>query len=456
MMHAAAAVPDTGSAFGDEAARIRLGASRSTAPEVLDELARDRAITVRAAVAMNLRASEQTNLFLTQDQDERVRAFLAQKISALLPSLTRGEQAELQAHAEAVLAALVEDAAIRVRAALANCLKTMPEAPRDLVLRLAQDAALPVSDPIIRLSPLLSDADLLSLLSSKPETSRSVANRQGLSAQVSDAVVKQADRGAIRALLSNTSADIGEATIEQLATDAKENVDWHEPLVRRPYLSPEATRRLAGIIATDLIIKLQTRSGLHPDVAAMLQGRINSDLMPKGDIAFLNEDQGLRDAALRLFEAGALDEAALVDSARRGETRRFAAQLSVASGLPLAAIDRAVTLRSAKGLLSVAWKAGFSMRVGSLAQAMLGRLGPNAMIAPGPDGGFPLTSADMAWQIELLGQVIRPGSAPPTAHQTAEPIRMTPRPMPPRPGTVSPIGAAPRPTPGSASRYLPP
>ena len=57
----------------------------------------------------------------------------------------------------------------------------------------------------------------------------------------------------------------------------------------------------------------------------------------------------------------------------------------------------------AKALVSLAWRAGFGMRAATVVQAVLGRLGPGAMLGPAPGGGYPLTASEMGWQIEVLG-----------------------------------------------------
>ena len=55
-----------------------------------------------------------------------------------------------------------------MRVVIADCVKAMPDAPRELILQLAHDTALAVCDPVVRLSPLLTDADLLALLATPP------------------------------------------------------------------------------------------------------------------------------------------------------------------------------------------------------------------------------------------------------------------------------------------------
>ena len=97
-----------------------------------------------------------------------------------------------------------------VRAVIAEELQAMPDAPRDLILRLARDAAMEVAAPVIRFSPLLTEDDLLALIEAPPvpETVTAVARRPDLSERLSDAVGRPVRNGAVAALLANDSASI--------------------------------------------------------------------------------------------------------------------------------------------------------------------------------------------------------------------------------------------------------
>ena len=103
-----------------------------------------------------------------------------------------------------------------------------------------------------------------------------------------------------------------------------------------------------------------------------------------------------------LADAGRLDESALLGAVRRGEARMATALLAVAADLPASVIDSAATLRSAKGLISLLWKAGFTMRVAGPVQMLLARLPPNTVLRATTSGGFPLTGEEMRWQINFL------------------------------------------------------
>ena len=394
-----------------EALRVRLGAAPDTAPDVLRTLARDPSVTVRAAVAMNPAAGEADHL-LAHDKDERVRTLLARKLATLVPNLAAAERDTLRGQVMATLERLVSDEAVRVRETIADVVKDMPEAPRSLVLQLARDAAAEVHDPVIRLSPLLTSDDLLALLaaaqgnaaSNAASIAASVAARPGLAEQVADAVAASSNTRAIAALLANSTASIREATLDRLAAAGAPHETWHEPLVARPRLSARAARALSDYVATHLLQPLAGRADLPASVARDLRHRLEARLNPSPSPTRRPDpdiDQAMQEAR-RLLAAGRLDEAALLGAVQRGEARMATAILAVAADFPASVVDRAATLRSAKGLISLVWKAGFSMQVAVPLQTLLARLNPAAILRPAPGGGFPLATDEMRWQIDFL------------------------------------------------------
>ncbi|HTN09986.1 MAG TPA: DUF2336 domain-containing protein [Acetobacteraceae bacterium] len=385
--------------------RVRQGAAATTPPDVLLELAADADLTVRAAVAMNCAAPSAADRLLAQDGDERVRTLLARKLAQLVPSLACGERDRLRQQALETLALLVEDEAARVRGAITDVLKDMPNAPRALILRLAHDSLLVVSEPVIRLSPLLTQDDLLALIEQRPNpaTAAAVARRAALPEAVCDAVAATADTAAITALLENRSAAIRETTLDMLIDRAADHEAWHAPLVRRPVLSPRATRALADIVCTQLLDELTRRADLSPAIAAELRDRLALRLQPAATAAALPPDpnQALLDAQ-ELYADDRLDEAALLAAVHRGEATVTTALLAVAADVSVSVVERAATLRSAKGLVSLVWKAGFSMQVAGPVQVLLARLSPAVALRASPGGAFPLAVEEMRWQLDFL------------------------------------------------------
>jgi uncharacterized protein (DUF2336 family) len=400
--------PDTDAT--DEAARVRLAAAATTPPGTLLALAADAAVTVRAAVALNPAVPPQADHLLAADPDARVRTLLARKLASLIPGLTSLQCERLQHQTLAALGELVEDEVLRVRAAIADVVKDMPDASRTLILRLARDSAMAVSEPVIRLSPLLTPQDLLALLAAAPapHTATAVARRPDLPEAVSDAIAASADPAAIAALLANGSAAIREATLDALIAQAADNIAWHAPLVRRPRLTARAARALSDIVATGLLDELARRADLEPEVTADLRRRLAERL--RSDEAAARPDPGIAQAmvdARWLCSSGGLDENALLSAVQRGEVRMATALLAVAAEVPASVVDHAATLRSAKGLVSLMWKAGFTMRIAGPLQMLLGRLPPTAILRATGSGGFPLAEQEMRWQIDFLARAGR-------------------------------------------------
>jgi uncharacterized protein (DUF2336 family) len=289
---------------------------------------------------------------------------------------------------------------------IADVLKNLPNAPLDIVQKLARDTAISVAEPIIRLSPLLSENDLLQLLSASscPGTPGAIARRSNISEVVSDAVVATANGDAIRDLLCNHSAAIREATLDSIVTNARGENSWHEPLLRRPSLSHSSMRTLSEIVADHLLSVLFERADLDQNFGAELRARLADKIAQQELRSNVDKptSEQLLDQVRAMEQAGKLNEGTLTQAVRSGEERLVVAILAVAANVPLKSVERAVSLRSAKALLSLVWRAGFTMRSAVAVQVVLAHLPPRAIVMATQNGGFPLSADEMRWQLEFL------------------------------------------------------
>ncbi len=386
----------------DEATRVRLAARPSTPSTLLRVLAKDPSLTVRAAVAMNTAHAPGADRRLLADGDERIRALLARKMARLLPGLSRAGRTAAHAHVEHTLKVLAQDAAVRVRAALADALMLMPEAPRDIILRLARDADVTVSAPIARSSPLLSDADLIALLSSAAMhtgLAETVAGRKNLGPTVADHIAAYADDPAIRILLQNESANIQDATLDALIKRAGAHPDWHEPLACRPKLPVGGMRTLSNIVAAHVLEVLLNRPDMPGTLAETLRTRFNNRLSQEPAPGTTFSPHNRHAGAIAIQNP---TEAALMQAAQSGNDQQVALLLAEASRVNIAVVKRAISLRSAKALISLSWKAGFSMQAAQAVQSALGRLDPRDILIPGQQGEYPMSADELGWQFGLL------------------------------------------------------
>jgi uncharacterized protein (DUF2336 family) len=389
-----------------EATRVRLGASPHTDPGTLHDLAADPSVIVRAVLALNQAVPSKTNELLAGDPDERVRILLAGRLAALAPTLSARGQARLHRDTWETLRTLVRDEAVRVRAVIAEAIKDLPNAPRDIIVQLADDTDATVYEPVIRLSPLLTTEDLVSLVVKAPAagTRRAVARREPLHETVSEAIATAPDSAAIRALLANPSAQIREATLDALIARSAEHPEWHEPLVSRPSLPSRSAHMLSEIVAAHLLETLAARADLPTALTQELRQRVAARLSQAVPAGCPTRRDVLMQART-LAAKDELNEDAVLAAARRGESRYAEAMLAVAARMPVSVVERASSLRSAKGMVSLAWKAGFTMRTALALQALLARLPPDAVLTAGPAGGFPLSVEEMRWQLDFLGRV---------------------------------------------------
>lgn len=395
--HAASETPPSPDPAATEAARVRMAAGAAGTSATLLALATDPSVTVRAALALGRQTPPDIDDMLAADRDAPVRLLLARRLATSLPRHAAAGRADLAERAAATLARLVDDEAEQVRGEIAAALVGWPDAPRALVLRLARDTAVAISDPVIRLSQALTEADLLQLLAeaTTPLAPRAVARRERLGPAVADAVVASDDGAAIAALLSNPTAAIREATLDLLAARSATRPEWQAPLSVRPGLPPPVAQALSQFVTDELLGVLAAR----PDLPPALLERLRADL----DLR--------RRGAMPMPGAEPPGEAEFAAALGRGERWRAMGMLAAAAGVPFAAVDHVAERRNAKALVSLLWRAGFSMAAAAAAQATITHTAPGGALLAGPDGAFPLGEREMEWHIELLAG-IQPASRP--------------------------------------------
>lgn len=237
---------DAHTAFrGSLAERLMLAGRPDLAPELLVLLAADEAEAVRRAVAGNPGAPSHADRLLAQDAEASIRVGLARKLAAQAADLARDMADRRVRLAWDALLLLGRDLRSEVRHAVADTLADLPDAPHDLVLALARDAALLVCEPLIRLSAALTVEDLIDLVRHPPGAGSrtAVARRLQLAEPVSDAVVDSGDVAAMAALLRNPTARITTESLGVLAKFAGRYPALREPLAGRSAPGEEALQQ---------------------------------------------------------------------------------------------------------------------------------------------------------------------------------------------------------------------
>ena len=418
----------------DMQVRRKLARRADVKPEILYYLAGDGSAEVRRAIAANEATPGQADLILARDRDELVRADLAAKIARIAPHLSAKDQGKLRDIALEVLDILARDEAARVRRIIAETLKDVAQAPADVVRRLAHDADISVAAPLLRFSPLLSEADLIAIIDSAARDNArggavaAIARRAGLTPRVADVISESRDIEAVAALLANPSAQIREETLDLLAERAPPHKPWHAPFVRRPHLPRGTATKLAGFVADSLLSVLMKREDLPAEtlseVSQVVKKRIaaGETLRPVDDRARDDEaaaDDGgklldrnlmreggprLAEYVQRLYLKGELGEDALDEALSLGNTEFLTLALAYKAGVARTVVGRIVAAHSAKGMTALAWKAGLSMRFAIKLQSRLAGVAPRDVLAAKNGTDYPLTPDEMNWLLSFFSE----------------------------------------------------
>jgi uncharacterized protein (DUF2336 family) len=253
--------------------RVALAGRPDAAPELLVLLAADEAEAVRRTVAENPGAPSHADRLLAQDAVASIRISLARKLAAQAADLAKGAADRRVRLAWDALLLLAQDLRNEVRHAVADTLADLPDAPHDLVLALARDAVLLVCEPLIRLSAILTEEDLLGLVREPPGAGSrtAVSRRLGLAEPVCEAVVESGDLAAMAALLRNPTARIPLGALGVLVELAGQHPSLQEPLLCRAALPEALLARLVALAADEVLSQWAARSDLQPEAAALLR-----------------------------------------------------------------------------------------------------------------------------------------------------------------------------------------
>jgi uncharacterized protein (DUF2336 family) len=384
----------------DQAARELLANRPDAPPEVLYLLAAEGTEAARRAVAANPSTPARANRLLADDKNDDVRAELARKIGRLLPELTADEAKRVRDLTIDTLERLANDHLVRVRQILAEEIKALDCVPKKIIKRLARDVEA-VSAPILEYSPLLSDADLIEIVTSAQAEFAlvAVAKRKPLSPGVSEVVATALDVPAVAALLANSSAQIRRQTLDKIADHAVTITDWHLPLVLRSDLSHRAVRRLAGFVGSALLAKLSLRTELDDKTRQHLKQRMRERLDEENLDPVLPQKGG---DVRALFKAGKLDDGFLEHAAETNRRDTLVIALSLLAKVPEDIVRRIFQAGSAKPITALVWRARLSMRVAFKIQTFVLRLTAGELL-PARDGvHFPLTEDEMRWHLNYF------------------------------------------------------
>ncbi|MEO6015278.1 MAG: DUF2336 domain-containing protein [Devosia sp.] len=127
---------------------------------------------------------------------------------------------EQVAQYDEVLCQLAELVEVEARTHVAKLLAPLERAPGNVVAKLANDS-IEVAAPLLEFSNVLSDDDLIDIVSNQSEDHRvAIAGRASVPDRVGEAIAEHGGAPSVARLVSNLTADLGRETVQRLVTRA--------------------------------------------------------------------------------------------------------------------------------------------------------------------------------------------------------------------------------------------
>jgi len=402
----------------DPAVRKQLAERRDLPKEVLYFLADDDNHDVRRIVAANTATPGKADLLLAKDKEPSIRSNLATKLTRNLTENRQNKSAAKKTgpgSSDKALKIIAKDQDVGIRRMVSGSLKNLESAPHDVIKTLAWDEDHDVATPVLTHSPVLQDDDLVERIEVKPtaEALKAISRRDGVSETVTDAVVSTNNIDAISELLCNTTTQFREQTLDELV-DKSRNIElWHSPLASRPKLSPRSTLQLSHFVDPELLQTFKDRDDLDAKHKKSLETVINTRIANKGQpipekaapptavMDFLTADLPFK-TIQNMQKRNRMNDDILGKALENADFLLVMAALIIFSGLPENVVKIAFREKSARGIVSICWKAGIDFSLALQIQQHMGRLAPSQILTAGKDGGYPMDDPEMNWHLDFF------------------------------------------------------
>jgi uncharacterized protein (DUF2336 family) len=278
-----------------------------------------------------------------------------------------------------VLIDLVPHTEIPVRADLAWQLCALANGPQTLLGQLAREDELSVAGPVLRRSPVLDEKVLIEIARMKGQGHLlAITERPALSADLTDVILRRADRDVVRRAASNAGALFSRSGYSTLIRRAGADAVLTLKLGQREDLPDQLLKELlAGSIE---VVRRRLFEMATPERRAAI-GRAMSEVA--GDDGRIESGKNFVPAqrtVLALHRDGKLNEAALLGFAKEYRYEETVAALSAMSGVQIATLDRLMSGERHDPILILGKAIG--LQWATVRALILLRLGPTQIASP--------------------------------------------------------------------------
>jgi hypothetical protein len=210
---------------------------------------------------------------LNGEGDQTGREQLFRNMAQLFSYVSDRCDDEQVAQYDEVLCQLAELVEAEARAHVAKLLAPLERAPGTVVMKLANDD-IEVARPLLEFSSVLSDDDLIDIISNQSEDHRvAIAGRASLTDRVGEAIVDHGETASVVKLVRNPNAGFDRSTLEKLVERATRDAEIAADLRGRTDIDWKSLRGEIDQVAGKV---LQTLGDLDRQVDPVAAGKINT------------------------------------------------------------------------------------------------------------------------------------------------------------------------------------
>ena len=258
---------------------------------------------------------------VARDGTPEARAKLMETLNAVCLSSAKDLSDRERDLVYEILITIVKQVEVNVREVLSRELASRKDVPKELMVTLAHDV-IDVARPVISLSSLLEDEDLIQVILDQAEHHQAaIAERENISGNVSASLAGTGNRRVITSLLKNQTAEIHGETMEHLVTDSEKVEDYQEPLLQRQELSKDMAQKMYSFVGDALKGYITDRfEELDPDLDDAVSRAVSEALQDDiyGDP---DSDPGLADPDLS--SGYRPHPRSLINALKQGDVFRF-------------------------------------------------------------------------------------------------------------------------------------
>ena len=235
---------------------------------------------------------------------------------------------EQVAQYDEVLCQLAELVEVEARAHVAKLLAPLERAPGTVVVKLANDS-IEVAQPLLEFSNVLSDDDLIEIVSQKSEAHRTaIAGRGAVTERVGEAIVEFGGTSSVGRLVRNDKAELSPNVVQRLVARADADPQIASDLRGRADLDWRSLRGEIQSAAGKVIETLGEKTHVDPVTAGKVHAVVYNRLRNRAGFS-AQEWKVAYNQVKALSDRKQLDEKALLRFARFGYGHHVSAALTV-------------------------------------------------------------------------------------------------------------------------------